>query len=350
MGGSIDLLESARAYLGKARRRSPEIPPHPMTDRVRKMLAGDRLALARLITRVENRLPDVPDIIRDIHPHTGRAYVLGVTGPPGAGKSTLVDRLTAHLRAKGATVGIIAVDPSSPYTGGAVLGDRIRMQAHTLDPGVFIRSMATRGSLGGLARATGDIIKLMDAFGFPWVIVETVGVGQTELDIIRQVDTTVVALVPESGDSIQAMKAGLMEVADIFVVNKADRDGAHALMADIRFSVHLQHTSGPRPKDVDWEPPVLAAQAANDVGVAELLDATLRHRAMLTDSGALDARRKSRRRVQLDALLVEAFTAEVVARAETDPELAAALAAASEGTLDSYSAVARIVSKTLAQP
>src|SRR5262245_38661084 len=227
-------------------------------DLVKRMLDGDRLALARLITRVENRLPDVPEIIRAIHPHTGRAYVLGVTGPPGAGKSTLVDRLTAHLRAKGATVGIIAVDPSSPYTGGAVLGDRIRMQAHTLDPGVFIRSMATRGSLGGLARATGDIIKLMDAFGFPWIIVETVGVGQTELDIIRQVDTTVVALVPESGDSIQAMKAGLMEVADVFVVNKADRDGAHALMAELKFSVHLHYTSSAQPRDVDWEVPVLA--------------------------------------------------------------------------------------------
>src|SRR5262245_41806704 len=164
------------------------------------MLRGDRLALARLITRVENGGPEVPEIMRAVHARTGQAYVLGVTGPPGVGKSTLVDRLASKLRAAGAAVGIIAVDPSSPFTGGAVLGDRIRMQTHTLDPGVFIRSMATRGSLGGLARATGDVIKLMDAFGFPFVIIETVGVGQTELDIVRQADTTVVALVPESGD------------------------------------------------------------------------------------------------------------------------------------------------------
>ena len=314
------------------------------------MLGGDRLALARLITRVENRLADVPDIMRAVHPHTGRAYVLGVTGPPGAGKSTLVDRLTARLRSRGESVGIIAVDPSSPFSGGAVLGDRIRMQAHTLDPDVFIRSMATRGSLGGLARATGDVIKLMDAFGCPWIIVETVGVGQTELDIIRQVDTTVVALVPESGDSIQAMKAGLMEVADIFVVNKADRDGAHGLMADIRFSVHLQHSSGTGPKDVEWEPPVLAAQAANDVGVAELLDAIERHRAALVEAGALDTRRRARRRAELEALLVEEFTAQVMARAQADPELEKTLTAVSDGALDPYSAVTQILSATLARP
>jgi LAO/AO transport system kinase len=247
-------------------------------------------------------------------------------------------------------VGIIAVDPSSPFSGGAVLGDRIRMQAHTLDPDVFIRSMATRGSLGGLARATGDVIKLMDAFGCPWIIVETVGVGQTELDIIRQVDTTVVALVPESGDSIQAMKAGLMEVADIFVVNKADRDGAHGLMADIRFSVHLQHSSGTGPKDVEWEPPVLAAQAANDVGVVELLDAVERHRAALVAAGALDARRRARRRAELEALLVEEFSAQVMARAQADPELAKTLTAVSDGALDPYSAVTQILSATLARP
>ncbi len=291
-----------------------------MTDLVRRLLDGDRLALARLITRVENRMPDVPEIMRAIHDRTGRAYVLGITGPPGAGKSTLVDRVTSLLRAEQAPVGVIAVDPSSPFTGGAVLGDRIRMQAHTLDPDVFIRSMATRGSLGGLSRATGDVIKLMDAFGFPWIIIETVGVGQTELDIIRQADTTVVTLVPESGDSIQAMKAGLMEVADIFVVNKADRDGAHALMAELRFSVHLHYTSGAGPKDVDWEVPVLAAQAVHDVGIAAL------------------------------ALLVEEFTAQITARVQTDPALARTLEAVTTGALDSYSAVAQIIAQTLKRP
>jgi len=314
------------------------------------MLRGDRLALARLITRAENRAPELPDIMRAVHARTGGAYVLGVTGPPGVGKSTLVDRLAAALRAGGATVGIIAVDPSSPFTGGAVLGDRIRMQTHTLDPGVFIRSMATRGSLGGLARATGDVIKLMDAFGFPWVIVETVGVGQIELDIARQADTTVVVLVPESGDSIQAMKAGLMEVADIFVVNKADRDGAHALMAEIRFSVHLHATSGVGAKDVEWEAPVLATQAVANGGIDALMEAIERHRSLLTAAGALEKRRQQRRRRELEALLVEELTAHIMARVASDAPLGRTLDAVLEGALDPRSAVARIVSASLAGP
>ena len=314
------------------------------------MLAGDRLALARLITRVENRMPGVAEIMRSVQPRLGRAHVLGVTGPPGAGKSTLVDRLTARLRAEDASVGVIAVDPSSPFTGGAVLGDRIRMQAHTLDPGVFIRSMATRGSLGGLAAATGDVIKLMDAFGFPWILIETVGVGQTELDIIRQADTTVVTLVPESGDSIQAMKAGLMEVADIFVVNKADRDGAHALMAELRFSVHLHYSSNVPAKDIDWEIPVLAAQATNDVGVAELLAEVKRHRRVLEEAGTLEKRRQVRRRVELRTLMVEEFAGRVMAAVERDPELVAVIDAVAGGALDAYSGVERILGRLLRQP
>jgi GTPase len=314
------------------------------------MLAGDRLALARLITRVENRMPGVAEIMRSVQPRLGGAHVLGVTGPPGAGKSTLVDRITARLRAEQSSVGVIAVDPSSPFTGGAVLGDRIRMQAHTLDPDVFIRSMATRGSLGGLAAATGDVIKLMDAFGFPWILIETVGVGQTELDIIRQADTTVVTLVPESGDSIQAMKAGLMEVADIFVVNKADREGAHALMAELRFSVHLHYSSAVSAKDIDWEIPVLAAQATNDVGVAEVLAEVKRHRRVLEEAGALEKRRQARRRAELRTLLVEEFAGRVMARVERDPELIAVLDAVAGGTLDAYTGVERILGRLLREP
>jgi LAO/AO transport system kinase len=314
------------------------------------MLAGDRLALARLITRVENRMPGVAEIMRSVQPRLGRAHVLGVTGPPGAGKSTLVDRLTARLRAEGASVGVIAVDPSSPFTGGAVLGDRIRMQAHTLDPDVFIRSMATRGNLGGLAAATGDVIKLMDAFGFPWILIETVGVGQTELDIIRQADTTVVALVPESGDSIQAMKAGLMEVADIFVVNKADRDGAHAIMGELRFSVHLHYSSSVSAKDIEWEIPVLAAQATNDIGVAELLAEVKRHRRVLEEAGALEKRRQARRRTELRTLLVEEFAGRVMAQVERDSELISVVDAVAGGTLDAYSGVERILARLLRQP
>ncbi len=314
------------------------------------MLAGDRLALARLITRVENRMPDVPEIMRAVQPRLGRAHVLGVTGPPGAGKSTLVDRLTTHLRAEGVPVGVVAVDPSSPFTGGAVLGDRIRMQTHTLDPEVFIRSMATRGSLGGLAAATGDVLKLMDAFGFPWILIETVGVGQTELDIVKLADTTVVALVPESGDSVQAMKAGLMEVADIFVVNKADREGAHALMGELRFSAHLHYSSSVSAKDIEWEIPVLSAQAANDVGVTELLAEVKRHRQALESSGALEKRRQSRRRAELRTLLQERFAAQVLERVERDAALGPTVEAVADGTLDAYSGVERILERLLREP
>ena len=314
------------------------------------MLGGDRLALARLITRVENRQTGLAELMRAVQPHLGRAHVVGVTGPPGAGKSTLVDRLTSRLRAEGERVAIIAVDPSSPFTGGAVLGDRIRMQTHTLDENVFIRSMATRGSLGGLAAATGDVIKLMDAAGFPWILIETVGVGQTELDIIKQADTTVVILVPESGDSVQAMKAGLMEVADTFVVNKADREGAHSLMAELRFSVHLHYASSVSPKDIDWEIPILAAQATNDVGVAELLGDVKRHRSVLEAAGAREKRRRARRRADLRMLLTDEFAGRVMAMVEGDAELGSTLEAVSDGKLDAYSGMERILARLLRQP
>ena len=309
---------------------------------VERMLSGDRLALARLITHVENRSPAVPAIMKAVHPRAQHAYVVGVTGPPGAGKSTVVDRLTAALRAEGQTVGIIAVDPSSPFTGGAVLGDRIRMQAHALDTGVFIRSMATRGSLGGLARATGETAKLLSAFGHDWVLIETVGVGQTELDIMKIADTTVVVLVPESGDAIQTMKAGLMEAADVFAVNKADRAGAPALMAELKFAAHLHYSSTASRKDVDWEIPVLSLEAQNAVGVAELLAEIRRHRAALESSGAFASRRRERARQELEALLVDAFRVRVEhglrageVRAVFDEVLA--------GTRDPYSAAAAIL-------
>jgi LAO/AO transport system kinase len=305
---------------------------------VERMLGGDRLALARLITHVENRSAAVPAIMKAIHGRAREGYVVGITGPPGAGKSTVVDRLTAHLRAESVTVGIVAVDPSSPFTGGAVLGDRIRMQAHALDPGVFIRSMATRGSLGGLARATGEVLKLLLAFGHAWVLVETVGVGQTELDIMKLADTTVVVLVPESGDAIQTMKAGLMEVADIFTVNKADRAGAPALMAELKFAAHLHYSSATTAKDIDWEIPVLSCQAQADVGVSELLG-----------GDALDARRRRRRRAELEALLVEEFRGRV-ARGLAGGALRAKFDEVEAGALDPYSAVAAMLPMVSLEP
>ncbi|HEV8473751.1 MAG TPA: methylmalonyl Co-A mutase-associated GTPase MeaB [Methylomirabilota bacterium] len=309
---------------------------------VERMLGGDRLALARLITHVENRSAAVPAIMQAIHARARDAYVVGVTGPPGAGKSTVVDRLIGLLRAAGESVGIVAVDPSSPFTGGAVLGDRIRMQTHALDPGVFIRSMATRGSLGGLARATGEVAKLLSAAGHRWVLIETVGVGQTELDIMKIADTTVVVLVPESGDAIQTMKAGLLEAADVFAVNKADRAGAPALMAELKFAAHLHYASSASRKDVDWEIPVLSLQAQNGVGIAELLAELKRHRAALEQSGAFEVRRRARARTELEALLVDAFRARVE-RGLAAGDLKAVFDEVVAGTRDPYSAAAAIL-------
>jgi LAO/AO transport system kinase len=316
---------------------------HDPATLVERMLAGDRLALARLITHVENRTDAVPAIMRAVHARTQQTYVIGVTGPPGAGKSTVVDRLTAMLRAAGRTVGIIAVDPSSPFTGGAVLGDRIRMQAHALDPGVFIRSMATRGAFGGLARATANAAKLLAAFGLDRVLVETVGVGQTELDIMKLADTTVVVLVPESGDAIQTMKAGLMEAANLFVVNKADRGGAPALMAELKFAAHLAYTSPAGRSDVDWEIPVLATEAQTGVGVDELLTAIERHREVLEASGALAERRRARRREELKGLLVEQFTASIERRLASG-DLSHTFEEVADGRLDPYSAAEAVLS------
>lgn len=314
----------------------------PAIELVERMLGGDRRALARLITLVENRAPGVPVIMRAIHSRTGRAYTVGITGPPGAGKSTLVDRLISAMRKTGATVGVVAVDPTSPFTGGAVLGDRIRMQAHTLDPGVFIRSMATRGSVGGLARATAEAQKLLDAFGVTWVLVETVGVGQTELDVIKLADTTVVVLVPESGDAIQTMKAGLLEAADIFVVNKADREGAPRLITELRYMVHLHKDGQQASRDLDWEVPILATEAANGVGVEELIAEIVRHRAALEATGALERRRQARRARELRELILSELRREVDRALADNGVLGPVLSDVEAGHLDPYTAIDRM--------
>jgi LAO/AO transport system kinase len=265
-----------------------------------RVLAGDSRAIARAISLIENEDPQAAALVRAIFGKTGRAYVIGVTGPPGAGKSTLVDRMTADIRRRGATVGVLTVDPTSPFSGGAVLGDRLRMQGHAADEGVFIRSMATRGHLGGLSRATGDAALVLDAAGKDVIVIETVGVGQDEVDIIRTADVSVVTLVPGTGDDVQALKAGIMEIADIFVVNKADREGADRLVSAIESNLTLQ-TFGAN----EWRPPILKTIATNGTGVAELVDAiwSFRRHSEATQS----ARRQKRSAFRLRELVAKRF-------------------------------------------
>jgi LAO/AO transport system kinase len=246
---------------------------------------GNRRALSRIISRVENRQEGYGEILDAIYPKTGRAYRVGITGPPGAGKSTMVSRLVQEARKAGRQVGVIAVDPTSPFTGGALLGDRIRMQEIGGDPGVFVRSMATRGSLGGLAAAATDVADVMDAFGMDLIVTETVGVGQCELDIAEACYTTVVVLVPESGDAVQAMKAGLMEIADILVMNKSDREGADRMAREIKAMLEL------RGERNGWEPPVLQAKASFGEGIPEVFAGILEHSDYLKESGLLKKHR-----------------------------------------------------------
>ncbi len=233
----------------------------PLIDQLRD---GDPRALARAISTVENRTPGWSELLKALFPHSGHARILGLTGPPGAGKSTLVDQLARHYRKENRTVGIIAVDPTSPYTGGAILGDRIRMQEHFSDPGIYIRSMATRGSLGGLARTTADVATVLDASGRDLVMIETVGVGQDEVDIVRLAEITIVILVPGMGDDVQTIKAGIMEIADIFVINKCDRDGAERVEREIRALQSLAVRGD------NWTPPIVKTVASQGAGITEL--------------------------------------------------------------------------------
>lgn len=296
--------------------------------------------MARAISLIEDESPSAAGLVRDIFPHTGRTYLVGVTGPPGAGKSTLVDRLITQTRSAGETLGVIAVDPTSPFTGGSILGDRLRMQSHAQDENVFIRSMATRGHMGGLARSTGDAALVLDAAGKSLVIIETVGVGQDEVDIVRTADISIVVLVPGTGDDVQALKAGIMEIADIFVVNKCDRDGADRMVTSIESNLALQTFV-----EGEWTPPIVKTEATTGRGVAELWETVGRFRAH--SQGARERRLKARNEFRLRDLLTHRFMEHVERELLGAGEFDALVARIAAREVDPYTAASAILARAI---
>ena len=303
-----------------------------MSELVTQLLAGEQRALSRAMSMIERGDPAAPALMREADPHTGRAYTIGITGPPGSGKSTIVDRLTGLLRQAGIAVGIIAVDPTSPFTGGAILGDRIRMQRHHLDHGVFIRSVATRGQSGGLSRVVKSLVRLLDVAGKDIILVETVGVGQTELGIRGVGDTILVVLMPESGDAVQTLKAGVMEIADLYLVNKADREGAGQMASAITSTLQL---AAPRP---EWTPPVLLTRAEAGEGMEELWGRIQEHREFLKKSSQLGERQEVRRKKEFLEAVEEEMGRRWRVRVESDTNLANLLQQVADKSSDPYSA------------
>ena len=315
-----------------------------MPELADRLLAGEQRALSRVISMLERGDPSAVEVMRDIDAHTGRAYTLGITGPPGAGKSTIVDQLTRHLRGIDQRVGIVAVDPTSPFSGGALLGDRIRMQRHYLDSGVFIRSVATRGQAGGLPRIVKGIARALDAAGCDVVIVETVGVGQTELGIMGVADTVAVALIPEAGDSIQALKAGVMEIADLYVVNKADRDGADQMAASVTAMLQMSLTTP------DWVPPVTMTAAHTGQGIEELWEKLQEHRTYLETSGNLSKRRGEHRTQEFLEVVEEELVRRLRRLVQTDPSLLAKLERVATRDAEPYSAALEFLNDSTLNP
>ncbi len=312
-------------------------------DYVADILQGSPLAVSRLITWLENEDERARPLMKEIYPHTGNAYLLGITGSPGTGKSTLTDGVTWQLRNKKLTVGIVAVDPSSPFTGGALLGDRIRMTRHSEDPGVFMRSMATRGALGGLAQFTREAVKVLDASGKSYVIIETVGVGQDEVDVMRVADTTCVVLVPGLGDVIQSMKAGIMEIADIYVINKCDQPGADQLYSEVRYRVEQDASI----KDRTWVPPVIRTVAVEGKGEDDLIEAINAHRTYLEQSGRLLEKRRERTREETLQMIHHELFRIIRARLDENSRIEKMVEAIMERELSPYNVVEEVVSEWL---
>lgn len=308
-----------------------------LTDRV---LRGDRRAAGRLISTIEDDSSSVEQIMRALYPHTGHAYVVGLTGPPGAGKSTVVDEMIRVLRESRLCVGVVAVDPNSPFSGGAILGDRIRMMRHAADPGVFIRSMGARGHLGGLAIAAFNTALLLDAMGMDIIVMESVGVGQSELEITGAADTTVVVIPPGLGDGVQAIKAGIMEIADIFVVNKADHPQAQRTVADIRELLRMD------PSPPDWSPPIVRTVATQNQGVDELWRNVERHRQYLEQSGELHRRRKRRVEREIVGIAENRLRAQVLSPKLATTEFETMIEQAAERKMDPYQVVERVVPRS----